>query len=139
MKGKRARIAYPLSLFQFIDFLCDSTVSLMDAIAVAAVDFGDFAVLDDHFHHPGTVQLAAVAGNKFVDFHLQILGDAEATGSDDQMISCDDLHIHAEIQPVGGNLPGITTTVDINPEGAALIGAGEADVLVTSFKELDVA
>ena len=48
----------------------DEAVSLMNTIAVAAVDFHNFTVFQNHFHHPGSVQLAAVAGNVFRNFHL---------------------------------------------------------------------
>ena len=138
-KNSGYAIAYPLILFQFIHFFGNETIALMDAVAVAAVDFGDFAVFQNDLHHPGCVQLAAVAGNEFFDLHLQILRNAEAAGSDDQMIPGNDLHVHAEIQPMGGNLPGIVTAVYINPESVTFVGTGKSDMLVTGHKEPDVA
>ena len=136
---QRVRSAYPLNLFQFIDLLGNGAIDLMDTIAVAAVDLGDLSVFQNHFHHPGTIQLAAVAGNEFLLLHLQILRNAETPGSDDQLISCHYLHVHTEVQTVGGDCPGVAAAVAVDPEGAALIGTGETDVLVSGLEEVNIA
>ena len=69
LKNSGYAFAYPLDLFQIVHFFCDAAVCLVDTVTVAAVDFGDFAVLQNDFHHTGCIQLAAVTGNKFFDFH----------------------------------------------------------------------
>ena len=111
----------------------------MDTVAITAVNLGDFAVFQNDFHHPGAVQLAAVAGKEFLHFHLQVLRDAEAAAADDQLIPGDHLHVHAEVQTVGGDGPGVAAAVAVDPEGTALVGTGKANVLVSCFEELDVA
>ena len=65
MKKSGYAAAYPLISFQRIHFFGDGAIILIDTITVAAVNFGDFSIFQDHFHHPGSIQLAAVAGNKF--------------------------------------------------------------------------
>ena len=39
----------------------------MCTVAVAAVDFGNFTVFQNDLYHPGTIQLAAVTGNKKIE------------------------------------------------------------------------
>lgn len=58
---------YPL--FQGVDFFGNGAVGLVDAVAVAAVCFGDFAVFQNHFHHAAVIQLLAVAGYELFHFH----------------------------------------------------------------------
>ena len=89
--------AYPLTLFQFVDFFGNGAIDLMDTIAVAAVNFCNFPIFQNDFHHPRCVQLAAISGNKFFHFHLQILRDAEAPAADDQMILGNNLHVYTKV------------------------------------------
>jgi hypothetical protein len=50
----------------FIHRLCNGTIILEFAVAVAAIDLIDLPGFQNHFHHPGTIQLAAVAAEKML-------------------------------------------------------------------------
>ena len=109
----------------------------MGAAAVTAVHLYDLPVFQHHADGAGSIQLAAVTGEEFFLFHLQILSDAEAPGADGQEVLGHDFHVHAEVQPMGGDLPGVAAAVYITAESAALIGAGVAHMLVARLEELN--
>ena len=58
-----------VSLFQLVDFFGQGAIGLVNAVTVAAIHFGDFTELQDHFHHAAAVKDTAIAGNKFLNLH----------------------------------------------------------------------
>ena len=105
---------------QFADGLGNGTVGSVGAVFIAAVHFCHFPVFYDDFHHTAGICGAAVATEKNFFFHLICLRDAEAHGSQTQPIRCHGLQIVTQQHSAGGNLPGVTISVYINLNLAAV-------------------
>ena len=56
-----------------------------------------------------------------------------------QLVGGHGQQISRQQDPANGDLPVIGATVDVDPDGLLLIGAGEADLVVDGLLELDVA
>ena len=123
---------------QFIDLLCDDAVGLIDAIAVAAVHFRHFAVFHDDFHHAAGIQLTAIAAEEFFNFHSLVLRDAETSGADGQPVRRHHLQVVAQQQLAGGDFPCVGTAVAVDAQGFAIVGSGEAHVLVAGLEKFDI-
>ena len=85
-----------LRIFQFVNFFGDVAVGLVDAIAVAAIHFFQFAIANKHRHHTAGIQLTAITAAEFLDFHSLILQDAEASGAQGQAIIRHNMQIIAQ-------------------------------------------
>ena len=121
-----------------VNFLGDGTAALVGAAAVAAVRLGDLPIFHKNLHHPGVIQLAAIAGKKVFGFHLSLLRYAEAPGGQDQTVRRDHLQVKAHEDGACPDFPGVGTAVAADPVGLPRVASGEANVPISCLEEPDI-
>ena len=134
-KSSRGRtFLYLLCVQQFFDAAGDGAFCLIGTRSVVAIDLG-FTVEAFHRHGAAAVQAAAVAADEFFQFHFLFLRDAEASGAQRQPIRRHHLQVIAQQELAGGDVPAVAAAVAVDLHGLAVIGSGEAQVLVAGLEE----